>query len=452
VASARTRGPRALLEAAERARAAGDLLEAESILRRAIVARDPPREAFVTLGEILVSSHRLAEAVPLLESAVARDRHDLVARRPLVRALRLLGDLPRALRVAEEAPVADPVVLVDHAFVLAAIGDREGAIANLGEAASLGERTAEIELADLERATGDRARAEERYRRFVDDPDPELRARALHGLALFEEGERSIDLLRRAARTSSAWEIHAALATARLDADDPLGALRTCDAFLERRPGHAGILAHRAIALAKIDRRALDRLFDHDRFVRIAPLIDDRAFLEALAGHVERHPTLVRAPTNHATVSGFHSGELLVAPKGPFARLEPRLGEAIAQYARTLEDDASHPFVTARPARVGLHVWGVVLDEGGHQSAHVHPDAWLSGVLYLRVPPDLDGPQGALELGGPDAHAASFPTRTIDPEPGRLVLFPSYVWHRTVPFSSPGRRISVAFDVVPAAG
>ena len=33
--------------------------------------------------------------------------------------------------------------------------------------------------------------------------------------------------------------------------------------------------------------------------------------------------------------------------------------------------------------------------------------------------------------------------------PGRLVLFPSWFWHRTLPFAQAGERISVAFDVMP---
>jgi len=36
-------------------------------------------------------------------------------------------------------------------------------------------------------------------------------------------------------------------------------------------------------------------------------------------------------------------------------------------------------------------------------------------------------------------------------EPGRLVVFPSWYWHRTLPFAQPGERISIAFDVMPLA-
>ena len=42
------------------------------------------------------------------------------------------------------------------------------------------------------------------------------------------------------------------------------------------------------------------------------------------------------------------------------------------------------------------------------------------------------------------------PELYVQPKPGRLVLFPSYMWHGTVPFASSQQRLTVAFDAVPA--
>lgn len=43
------------------------------------------------------------------------------------------------------------------------------------------------------------------------------------------------------------------------------------------------------------------------------------------------------------------------------------------------------------------------------------------------------------------------PENFVRPSPGLLVLFPSYMWHGTVPFSGAPeiRRLTIAFDVVP---
>jgi len=37
----------------------------------------------------------------------------------------------------------------------------------------------------------------------------------------------------------------------------------------------------------------------------------------------------------------------------------------------------------------------------------------------------------------------------VRPAVGTLVLFPSYFWHGTVPFSGAPARLTVAFDAVP---
>jgi uncharacterized protein (TIGR02466 family) len=96
-----------------------------------------------------------------------------------------------------------------------------------------------------------------------------------------------------------------------------------------------------------------------------------------------------------------------------------------------------------------------MLGSGGHQSPHTHPLGWLSGVYYVQLPDDMqvDEPRaGALEFGRPAAQfyfSADPKLRCIVPAEGRLVLFPSYCYHRTLDFVAEGKRISIAFDVVP---
>lgn len=38
----------------------------------------------------------------------------------------------------------------------------------------------------------------------------------------------------------------------------------------------------------------------------------------------------------------------------------------------------------------------------------------------------------------------------IEPRPGRLALFPSFLWHGAEPFSGAGKRLTLAFDAIPA--
>ncbi|MDH4023777.1 MAG: 2OG-Fe(II) oxygenase family protein, partial [Gammaproteobacteria bacterium] len=59
---------------------------------------------------------------------------------------------------------------------------------------------------------------------------------------------------------------------------------------------------------------------------------------------------------------------------------------------------------------------------------------------------------GALEFGQLPArviHTREPERRIVAPVAGRLVVFPSYFYHRTLPFVSGEQRISIAFDVMP---
>jgi uncharacterized protein (TIGR02466 family) len=90
-----------------------------------------------------------------------------------------------------------------------------------------------------------------------------------------------------------------------------------------------------------------------------------------------------------------------------------------------------------------------VLDSGGYQDPHNHPSGVLSGVYYVQVPGT--GEAGAIEFGrpAPKFSAPSIPKlKVIRPQAGLVVLFPSFYWHRTIPFESDSKRISIAFDLI----
>lgn len=99
--------------------------------------------------------------------------------------------------------------------------------------------------------------------------------------------------------------------------------------------------------------------------------------------------------------------------------------------------------------------WYVNMHKGGHLEAHIHEIGWLSGAVYLAMPDTADPKEGAFEYGThgdqyPQLHH-EFPTRFIKPAIGDIVLFPSSLFHRTIPFQADAQRICVAFDLKPAA-
>ncbi|OJU14720.1 MULTISPECIES: putative 2OG-Fe(II) oxygenase [unclassified Sphingomonas] len=149
---------------------------------------------------------------------------------------------------------------------------------------------------------------------------------------------------------------------------------------------------------------------------------------------------------------------------GPlFARIDPEIRalraavvEAVAQHVAQLPPpDARHPTLSKRRDRAPRFAgsWSVRLVGQGHHVNHVHPQGWISSALYVALPeapPDGGAHAGWLTIGSPQAALGLDlpPTRMIEPKPGRLVLFPSTMWHGTVPFPA-GERLTVAFDVLP---
>ena len=114
--------------------------------------------------------------------------------------------------------------------------------------------------------------------------------------------------------------------------------------------------------------------------------------------------------------------------------------------------DSRHPLLRHRrnrPVRFA-GAWSVRLTGEGYHVSHNHPQGWISSAFYVALPESIPDRTGWLRLGVPQAELGiDLPAfRWIEPQVGRLVLFPSTMWHGTLPFPA-GERMTVAFDVAP---
>ena len=231
-------------------------------------------------------------------------------------------------------------------------------------------------------------------------------------------------------------------------------------------PGHpTAIAVHIAAAQALGRREEAERLLGLDSLIASVDVSPPsgyahiEAFNEALVRHVLSHPTLSYEPLGHATRRGRHTRDLLVGDKGPMTALETAAIAAVDDYLATLRTPEGHPFPGPVPRPHRLSMWAVVMEREGHQLPHIHPAAWLSGVYYVELPGTLgaggDDTAGWIEFGlAPDElrGETESPVRLERPAAGRMWLFPSYVYHRTIPFGGDQRRISIAFDVLRKPG
>jgi len=164
----------------------------------------------------------------------------------------------------------------------------------------------------------------------------------------------------------------------------------------------------------------------------------------------------VSLPSTKATTGTGHRIEHLEFCGGPLTQdLLARIREAVEAYVASREDYRNHPMMTHRPVSVALKSWALTLYHDGHETWHIHPHGWISGVYYVKVPrvsPIPDRHPGAIEFGpyplGQERDNLPWPRWNVMPKAGLLLLFPSYYAHRTWPTGIDDARICVAFDVV----
>jgi len=256
---------------------------------------------------------------------------------------------------------------------------------------------------------------------------------------------------------------HTYLGAAQLQSGQMEPGLKNLERSATLNPFDRTTMAYHAAALAENGQlQKAEDLLDYDRLLErheaSAPAgfrsLD--AFNQALAKHVAGHPTLKYERQGNTTIKGQQTANLLESEPGPVAALRDIIDGAARKYFAAREIDAGHPYLAWKPERWRYAMWGVILDSQGHQEPHMHPDAWLSGVYYVQLPAKVkageDGPQGWLELGQPPEKLnckAEHPTRILRPVEGTLFMFPSYFYHRTIPFDSEEQRISIAFDLRP---
>ena len=174
-----------------------------------------------------------------------------------------------------------------------------------------------------------------------------------------------------------------------------------------------------------------------------------RAILDTL--HIgKRHPADQTLRGGSQT-----SGNLFERNDEEVVALMASLGPCIENYIGAFPDNKEHPLMMRRTGRYGFSAsWSVRLARCGYHTMHTHPLGWISSAYYVDVPEEIsdsDEYGGGLKFGEPDIDIgeAGNARRQIQPVAGRLALFPSYMWHGTVPFESDDPRLTVAFDVLP---
>lgn len=154
-------------------------------------------------------------------------------------------------------------------------------------------------------------------------------------------------------------------------------------------------------------------------------------------------------------VNGVQSaGNLLKRQEPVFQELAKLVVDAVERYQQNFTG-ADCEFMKSFPKKIEIaSSWYVRMKQGGHLTSHIHEEGWISGAMYLSLPTDKKHQhEGSIEVSThgddyPKKHD-NFQTQAIAPEVGDFVMFPSSLFHRTIPFSSDEERICIAFDLKP---
>lgn len=137
----------------------------------------------------------------------------------------------------------------------------------------------------------------------------------------------------------------------------------------------------------------------------------------------------------------------------------PRRDPAIADLAKILTKNAARfaqecAFDLARKPKLDS-LWVNLLRGPGHHSAHIHPHSIISGTLYVEVPKGsgwirFEDPRLPMMMAAPtrraDAPEDLQPFVTVQPRPGLLLLWESWLRHEVLPGTGRSERLSISFN------
>jgi tetratricopeptide (TPR) repeat protein len=371
--------------------------------------------AYLLLGRILNKQSRFAEAESAWRAAIRRDPASPQGQRELAELVWMqTGDLAKARAELDAAPQTAEIVTI-------AVNLLQGA----------GEEDTAYALAAARAAR-----------------DPSLHVLAARAALAIDPAAADRHLA-----AAPAGAMPAARAKTEIEVDLALGraaqAVRRSEALHASRPGdqHATALMATAWRLAGDPR--YQALYDYERLVRTYRIDPPEGWsnLDDYLSDLGQALDIIHGPLTHPVGQSLRHGSQTMRalsdyPQAPiralFAAIDPPIHRHLAAIGA-----ASQNYAIAG-------AWSVRLNNGGFHINHVHPEGWISSAFYVRTPQNLQGSEGFLKFGepGPPTTPHLREEHLVKPEPGLLVLFPSYMWHGTVPFASTEKRLSCAFDIV----
>ncbi|MBC7740813.1 MAG: hypothetical protein H7061_01355 [Bdellovibrionaceae bacterium] len=132
-----------------------------------------------------------------------------------------------------------------------------------------------------------------------------------------------------------------------------------------------------------------------------------------------------------------------------FTMLESKIKKHVDQFLKSLE------YAVAKKSLKMNSCWVNIMPAGSQHTSHLHPHSVISGTYYVSIPPrssciKFEDPRLGLFMNAPlvkeTARTENKRYFVIDPKPGELILFESWLKHEVPRNVSKKPRISVSFN------
>jgi tetratricopeptide (TPR) repeat protein len=420
-----------------------------------LVARSPgDRAGWHNLGVELRRLDRSAEAITAFDRATG-----LGLRAPETETMRghVLADLGRfdeAIRAYRRAVARQPAAIEAQtalSALLPQMGRTEEALAGFADALVRSPQVGALWVAALEAAKGQGewgqllAWADAAQARF--GADTMITVFAANALSALGRDAEAFDRLSPALQAEPDYAPgHTTMAHLLIRLGEYGQAAQAAGTATRLAPQDQSVWALLGVILRLLGDEREHWLCDYDRLVLELDLPLDPGLAQALSA---RHFAQAH-PADQSLRGGTQTrGNLFASADPAILALARDIAGAVSARLEELPADPTHPFLADF-----VGAWSVRLASSGFHVSHMHPAGWLSSALYVALPDSVRAGtgEGALTFGVPDGALGLdlSPRRVVHPREGLLVLFPSYFWHGTTPFSADSARLTLAFDALPS--
>ena len=453
------------------------LQEAKAVYEEALIFRSTDHEIFHNYGGLLQEMGILDQAQEALEEALRLNPYMEATVLSLGGVYNELGDKEAAIGAYKNAVELNPFYVDAHEalkLIFWDLGERDRLDESYYRACQIFPQSSEAH-SNLGRALGFSQRFEEAERALNKSLELDPRNAEAHNqlgkiYAIQERFNKAVGEHKEAIRFAGGNALYyEEFGNTLILAGDYREAVNVLLKSHELNPRGSSILGALTIAMKEAGDNRISYFLNNDEFVTTRYIevpdgfdslddFNDALHKELAARHDDKpHWGDFSWPPGQSQHGGTQIPDNVFAnPSGMTAILKQQISKAMAEYLGGLKQDPDHPFLRyLNPDFRFTGAFSNIIHPSGYDGSHIHPEGWISGVYWVKMP-DLpeenwEAGEGCTQFGEPPEHLISERNKMellVRSQAGMTAFFPSYYWHGVRPFGGSDTRHAIAFDII----